>query len=212
MNDIFKKLAKPFPESAYREVNLGRKFTTIDAYHVIERLTEVFGLCGEGWGYEIDRWEIHGDNVACIGRFFWLDPDGQKREIPHVGDARVIKGNIAEGYKKAITNMISKAASMVGVGLGVYQGKGMDDPYLDRESAQSTPKEVSKPRIVKMKAWMADNGFDDEEIIMESLRAIGVVEGRRIKYADLTEEHADAMAKNLKGFKENYASLLQSGL
>jgi hypothetical protein len=133
----FKALAKPFEQGAYKDVKLGRTFTTIDAYHVIERLTQVFGLCGQGWGSEVVDWRQNGDNVAAIG-FLWYR--GEKTDdffkVFAVGDAQVMKGNIAEAYKKAQTNLISKAASFLGVGLSVYQGKGIDDPYLDREAME----------------------------------------------------------------------------
>lgn len=131
----FRALAKPFGPEAYKDVKLGRTFTTIDAYHVVERLTEVFGLCGQGWGSEVAEWRANGDNVAAIG-FLWYR--GEKSDevfrVHAVGDAQVLKGNVAEAYKKAQTNLISKAASFLGVGLSVYQGKGIDDPYLDREA------------------------------------------------------------------------------
>ena len=48
-----------------------------------------------------------------------------------VGDGKVMKGNIAEATKKATTNLISKAASYIGVGLSIYKGEGYDDPYLE---------------------------------------------------------------------------------
>jgi hypothetical protein len=133
----FKALAKPFEDkaSAYKKVKIGREFTTIDAYHVIERLTQVFGLCGQGWGSEVVDWRVNGDNVAAIG-FLWYrgETSDDMFRVHAVGDAQVLKGNIAEAYKKAQTNLISKAASFLGVGLSVYQGKGIDDPYLDREA------------------------------------------------------------------------------
>lgn len=135
----FKALAKPFEAEAYKDVKIGRTFTTIDAYHIVERLTQVFGLCGTGWGVEVTEWREYSPHcVACIGHL-WYDSDGKRCLVPAVGDAQIMtdkKGNVqvAEAFKKAQTNLISKAASFLGVGLSVYQGKGIDDPYLDREA------------------------------------------------------------------------------
>lgn len=146
--DQFKALAKPFPKEAYREVKFGRQFTTIDAYHVIERLTEVFGLMGLGWGVEDLRYEIHEQSCAAHGTF-WYRLHDDKGVIHAVGDSQVIKGHVAEAYKKATTNLISKAASYLGVGLSIYQGKGIDDPYLDRaEVAKAPPPKQPSQRIV----------------------------------------------------------------
>ena len=137
--DAWKRLAKPFPNDAYRDISFGsRKFTTIDAYHVIERLTEVFGLCGKGWGFgpcpntpmitESKSDKAH--TVAVTLEFWWSD--GERHAFVVTGDGAVIRGNVAEAIKKATTNAISKAASYLGCGLSVYQGKGIDDPYIDR--------------------------------------------------------------------------------
>lgn len=139
-------LRAPFPPEAYKDLSFGnRKQTSIDAYHIIERLTEVFGLCGDGWGEEIKEFKIQGDNIACFGSLWWRIPVGgeEKKSVIAVGDATIFKGNIAEGMKKAQTNMISKAASFLGVGLDVYKGQHDSDPYLDRAN---NPAPASVPR------------------------------------------------------------------
>ena len=139
----WRALAEPFPNSAYKDVKVGRGFTTIDAYHIIERLTAIFGMCGQGWGVQNVRYETHDDNVAAIGELWYratpFDENPDVAVVHAVGDAKVIKNNYAEAYKKAQTNLISKAASFLGVGIGVYQGKGIDDPYLDRAREEGKP-------------------------------------------------------------------------
>lgn len=165
---LFQDCAKPFPKEAYKTVRLGREFTTIDAYHIIERLTEVFGLCGEAWGVHVKEWRNDRDNVAAIG-CLWYNKDGVAYEIEAVGDAHVMKGNIAEAYKKAQTNLISKASSFLGVGLSIYQGKGIDDPYLDRASEkQSHP--TGKPTATrddlgKIKAAREKAGLSKTDVV-----------------------------------------------
>ena len=142
----FDRLTAPFPPDAYRDVKLGRTFTTIDAYHVIARLTNVFGLCGQGWGTRDVVFTEHGDNVAATGVLWYHDGECEG-EIGADGDAHVIKGNVAEARKKARTNLISKAASFLGVGLSVYQGRGLDDPYIDR-AVEAGTEPVQTPQKV----------------------------------------------------------------
>ena len=142
MDPRFKALAKPFPADAYKEVRMGpRSFTAIDAYHIVERLTEVFGMCGTGWGVNVDEWVRYGDSVAALGFLWYADAEKapfDPKYVRAVGDGVVMKnGNVAEAHKKAFTNLMSKAASYIGVGLSVYQGKGIDDPYLDRAADAS---------------------------------------------------------------------------
>jgi len=136
--EVFESLKAKFDAEAYKEVTFGRGFTTIDAYHIVERLTEVFGLCGFGWGFGESVFKHSENNVACIGSI-WVVHKEKHGNIRAVGDALVVKGNVAEAYKKAQTNMLSKASSFLGVGLSVYQGKGIDDPYLDRAEAMNNP-------------------------------------------------------------------------
>ena len=135
--------------------------TVIDAYHIVSRLTQVFGICGAGWGVEVEEWTLSpdGSNMAASGHIWYkLDEGGgapasrqndQHCVVPAIGDARVFKGNIAEARKKAQTNLISKASSFIGIGLSVYQGKGIDDPYLDEVSM----KEDRKPLKLKAESW-----------------------------------------------------------
>jgi len=133
MDARFRQLAASFPLQAYKEVKIGRGYTTIDAYHIVERLTSVFGLCGTSWGIDVKEWRHEGGNVLAIGSLWYVDEgEAERHHVTAVGDASIIKDNIAEAYKKAQTNLMSKAASFIGVGLSVYQGKGIDDPCLDR--------------------------------------------------------------------------------
>ncbi len=124
--------------------------TVIDAYHIVSRLTQVFGLCGSGWGVKVTDWDLSpdGSNLAASGNL-WYKLDDKRCNVPAIGDARVFKGNIAEARKKAQTNLISKASSFIGIGLSVYQGKGVDDPYLDEVSL----KEDRTPPELEEEAW-----------------------------------------------------------
>ena len=150
-NELFHCLARPLPPGAYKDLQLGgRKMTVIDAYHIVSRLTQVFGLCGSGWGVKVTDWDLSpdGSNLAASGNL-WYKLDDKRCNVPAIGDARVFKGNIAEARKKAQTNLISKASSFIGIGLSVYQGKGVDDPYLDEVSL----KEDRTPPQLEEEAW-----------------------------------------------------------
>jgi hypothetical protein len=171
--DLFHKLAAPLPKTAYKDLKLGgRTMTVIDAYHIISRLTQVFGLAGFGWGVEVDEFRQEDGNIAAVGHL-WYIIEGNKYSVSAIGDARVFKGNVAEGMKKAQTNLISKASSLIGVGLSVYQGKGIDDPYLDQEYA----KEDRQPPQLEEGQWktastlkgtaLVDLGVGEREKLVE---------------------------------------------
>ncbi len=148
---IFEKLKAPFPDSAYKELSFGSyNMTSIDAYHIVERFTEVFGLCGMGWGYHDLTFDVHGDNVACKGDIWYCVPGAPevKYYVFAVGDGVVMGGKTAEAFKKAQTNLLSKASSFMGVGLSVYKGEGHDDPYVERSESLSAPAPAAPPQQI----------------------------------------------------------------
>ena len=48
---IFEQLAERLPDGAYKTVNVRGGYTSIDAYHIVEKLTDTFeGICGHRFG------------------------------------------------------------------------------------------------------------------------------------------------------------------
>lgn len=137
---LFSALTADFPAEALKELNFGRKMTTIDAYYIVERLTHLFGLYGSGWGLcgnnisTMPDVQVTGNSVAVIGNLWYRNGETISYAFA-VGDGTVTKGNIAEGIKKATTNLISKASSYIGVGFSIYHGGHFDDPYLDKKDS-----------------------------------------------------------------------------
>lgn len=99
-----------------------------------EALTDVFGLCGEGWKFEITN--IIQVPVPATGELlvyvfvnlYVKGPDGWSAPIPGSGgdylivkDKNGIHGN-DEGFKMATTDALGTAAKMVGVAASVYRG------------------------------------------------------------------------------------------
>ena len=148
--ELYEKLKKSFPDKAYNnDGSRGFNLTTIDAYHVIDRLNEVFGLCGKGWWLSDIEWiKIEGDKniVICSAIFCYLGfgLEGEFHRFPCVGGHQVIKNRWDDGYKSAMTNCICKGASFLGVGLNVYKGefkgKTEQQPKTESEKKQSPGK------------------------------------------------------------------------
>ena len=125
------KLKADFPEEAYSADNSrGFELTSIKAAYVIERLNEVFGLCGTGWKYEVSKFDNALDDttgsVAEVGvkvKLWYKMENGEWSEpITHVGGKRVVKGNYTDARKSAITDGLTKIASMLGVGHKAFKG------------------------------------------------------------------------------------------
>ena len=99
-----------------------------------EAMTEVFGLCGEGWKFEITNTiQVPVPATGELMIFVFLNlyikgPDGWSAPIPGSGgdflivkDKNGIHGN-DEGYKMATTDALGTAAKMIGVAASVYRG------------------------------------------------------------------------------------------
>ncbi len=154
--DQVKALTSPFPaEALSKDTSRGFELTSIKAAFVIERLNDVFGLCGIGWRYVHNSFETLTDNgkmqvvteVAIQYRFnatndcVGCDPvmwDAQangwvfrKHSSNHdwsepifaCGGKQVVKGRITDARKSAVTDGLTKAASMIGVGQAVFKGQ-----------------------------------------------------------------------------------------
>ena len=128
---IFEELAERLPDAAYKSVNMRGGFTSIDAYHIVEKLTSIFGLCGGGWGMRVDTWHTTDKAVAAEGVLWYRLPDADDDriyEVPAIGEGIIRSGSLADAMKMAQTNMMSKAASFIGIGLAIYKGQHVDTP------------------------------------------------------------------------------------
>lgn len=148
------KLCDP-PKSALKEITGGRLkgFTDISPMWRIQAMTEVYGECGVGWKYSIDKiWTEPGSEgqVMCfvmvslftktsveielcnrgkenIAAIVWSEA------IPGVGGSFLVQKEKAglyssdEGFKMALTDALSVAMKALGVGANVYSGGGKYD-------------------------------------------------------------------------------------
>lgn len=128
--------SREVPENAQKTIGGGRLkgMTDINPMWRIKKLTELFGPCGEGWGYDITHKEIipgaNGEVAAFVDIILWYKVDGKKADpIPGTGGSMFVakeKNGLYtddECFKKALTDAISVAAKALGVGADVYWQK-----------------------------------------------------------------------------------------
>jgi hypothetical protein len=154
--DQIQALRSPFPpEALSADTSRGFELTSIKAAYVIERLNEVFGLCGTGWRYAHSPFEeVHTDTrrveivtevafqyrfpattdgIGCApitwdaqasGWAFRGETGVWNEPILACGGKSVGKGGAAvtDARKSAVTDGLTKAASMIGVGHDVFKG------------------------------------------------------------------------------------------
>lgn len=141
--DIWGKVKRP-PEDALKTIFAGRLkgMTDISPQWRYQVLTEVFGVCGFGWKYEIKRlWTESGsaDQVMVFAEvLLFICVDGKFSDpIPGIGGSTLIakeKNGLHtsdEAYKMAVTDALSVATKMLGVAADIYSGKWDGSKYKD---------------------------------------------------------------------------------
>jgi hypothetical protein len=142
------RLAK-LPTSAMKAIKGGRLNgkSDINPQARYRAMTELFGPCGVGWKYTVDRlWiepGVEGNVFVFAQVTIWIKADGQWSEpIPGVGGNKLIekesKGLYCndEAYKMAVTDALGTAMKMLGVGAEVYLGNFDGAKYVNHGGDQ----------------------------------------------------------------------------
>ncbi len=140
---------KSVPEEAKKPIKGGRinGFTDINPMWRIKILTEIFGMVGFGWKYEIVKQWIeeggNGEKAAFTQINLFVKHNGEWSEpIPGVGGSSFVanesKGPYTsdECYKMSLTDAISVACKALGVAADVY--------YAKDQSKYDTPPTLEK--------------------------------------------------------------------
>lgn len=157
MTEIWEQLSKTDPKHTKGFSRAGGfKGTAIKPQWVVQRLTEVFGACGVGWGIgepsfqtvpagneilvycKVSAW--HGDESNVIWGVGGDKVLVQRQSGPFTDD---------EAFKKAFTDAIMNAFKFIGVGHDVHMGRFDDSKYVqevEREFANG-PKTPSPGTI-----------------------------------------------------------------
>lgn len=195
---------KSVPAEAKKTIKGGRinGFTDINPMWRIRKLTEIFGPCGIGWYYTIDReWlegnESTGEVAAFVRISLYIKADGEwSKPIVGVGGS-MFAANESRGirvsdecYKMAQTDAISVACKNLGIGAEVYWEAG-ETKYSRMQDAQKT----------------AAPAQDPTKATPEQVAAIGQTYGKRVgelleknsieRLEDLPREKADEIMNYL---------------
>jgi hypothetical protein len=190
----YDKLSK-VPAEMTKKITGGRLngLTDIKPQWRYQILTEVFGLCGFGWKFTIDRlWTEKGSGEQVFAfaniTLYIKDGDVWSDGIQGSGGSMLIvsesKGlhNSDEGFKMAITDALSTACKMIGVGADIYMGLPATK-YDNLESKQEAKKE--KEPVYKS---VLDENIED------AMKVAGIDKKRLLELID-------------ENFKKKYSSL-----
>lgn len=148
---------KSVPEEAKKKITGGRLsgMTDIKPMWRIEKLTEVFGMCGIGWKAPITNKEIiegaNGEKIAIVDIDLYVKVDGEWSEaIQGTGGSSFIAKErnglytSDECFKMAYTDALSVACKSLGMGAEVYWGDSKYNKPEQNDSQNNTSANTSK--------------------------------------------------------------------
>lgn len=166
MDERYSKLATP-PVSALKAINGGTLSgkANINPQWKIQAVTEVYGLCGIGWKYEIADKQIidcpDGQKLIYLTVALQVkDGDQWSAPIYGIGGDLIIKkrgsGLLADddAYKKCLTDALGNAMKNIGVAADVYR-EMFDTKYgefVRTEPKDETPQTSNKKEANKKEA------------------------------------------------------------
>jgi hypothetical protein len=149
---------KTVPKERLKTIGAGRLKgkSDINPQWRYEILTEVFGVCGIGWKFTIDKQWIerydNGEIASFANVSLYIKVDGEWSDpIPANGGSMFVANErngpyvSDECYKMAITDALGTAAKMIGVASDIYQGI-IDTKYAEKPEQ---PKAPEKPWLNK---------------------------------------------------------------
>jgi len=169
------KLLKPFPKEALAPLKKGKGFylTTIKAQWVVERLNEVFGPCGIGWKYTTKFCREDSYVLAHVNLQYKVN--GEWSEIIQGTGGHKINPELADAYKSAETDAITKIASKLGIGNDVFKGKVNPNSLKTVNIVEEAKKEIKKIKKAKKKVKAdVETGevLNDDEVIAEARKKL----------------------------------------
>jgi hypothetical protein len=129
-------------------------------YWLIQRATEVFGPCGEGWGVEVKSEGFHRmtetDVMHSAVVVVWYIRNGKRCSVEQMGQTKACYAKSGGGMvvdedagKKSVTDGMVKCLSMIGFAGDIFSGRWDDSSYVEWAAEQYAP---PTPRITEKEA------------------------------------------------------------
>jgi hypothetical protein len=162
------KLSKPMSEEAIGKHPSMSWLSTIKSIYVVERLNDLFGC--SGWDLETDIVNeevlvhtvkgkpVDYKHVVVCGRIYFREYDlyGPVQFGGH--DDKV--ENMANAYKGAVTDCLSKCASLIEIGIQVFKGNPDDRSSVNKSKRIDEHEEIKKPEAPTPEVADDDMGDD----------------------------------------------------
>ena len=122
-------------------------------------------LLPENWRYEVVSKEIFDSQVVAEVRLFirvkddeWICKGSQ------TGQMHIVKGNVGDSYKGAITDAIQKCLSLLSIGTDAYRGLLRDVYLTDNRPATVSPEQQSEQSVESQQEPDADQASHNPDL------------------------------------------------
>ena len=194
--EIYNKL-RECPTEAIKPINAGRLkgMSDINPMWRIKAMTEVFGPCGIGWWYTIDKqWLDHRNGpeeaAFCNITLFYKVAGEESHGIPGTGGSGFVKVEkngpytSDECFKMALTDAISVAAKALGAAANIYWQQ-------DRTKYEQPPAPApEKPILCEVCGKPVQGAKKQDGSIMTPAQVAGWTKHKRGKVMCITCEKA----------------------
>ena len=144
-NDVYAQLARRFAPEDHK---LKNGLTYVDGEMVISRLNEELGL--GGWSFEVKDVKILENEVWALGRMTVYGPD--RNVVREQAGGQIINRKksgevieLANDIKGAITDCLKKCATLIGVGLYLFNPAERREVEQDMQQAKRQPTRRVQP-------------------------------------------------------------------
>ena len=177
-----------------KEVNFGRKFTSINAQYQLMCATEQFGACGSGWGVEDENFYMVTDGLLGYQATFWWMNEEKKNSF-------AINSSIAthnksgklddDCFKKVSTDALTKGLSKLGFSADIFLGDWDDNKYVSKtapkkESLSSSPTKKLDAKTFKAMIEFINDGKGD--IVLERMKSYSATDSQKKKLREALDK------------------------
>lgn len=144
----------------------------------IKRMTEVYGMCGQGWNYKIIDTKFvpgAGDEVMVFVTVelkvstdnTWSDPIvGVGGNLIVVNEGKGLRSN-DEGVKMAVTDALGNAMKYIGVASRIFEGDFDGSKYKDQPDSDAKIVCISEDQKIALSTAMVQLSVDDMKALLK---------------------------------------------
>lgn len=228
--EFWDKLKRP-PKEALRQIAGGRLKgkSDINPQWRYEIMTEIFGVCGVGWKFEIvETWtekdvpELQVVQMAKVLLYVLID-SGWSDPIPGIGGSMLVAAESNglytndEALKMAVTDALGTAMKMLGVAADVYKGLWDGVKYNDKPNGQkktsSKQESTTAPglTVIKNVTFKSDKYKPGHKKAGQTWTKYTITDGNDKTYSTFSKSHADIAKTAMKKGAEVLFTIVKQG-